>query len=131
MNIIEHDVTAVYIELLVFHERAHKLILVREIAASHRMDKIHHLRLLEKLAAWRKNDGFDRSEVLAEKQRRIQEHVCSVDGPKHSEVEMQFEPRRSPSPQELAKSMWAEVNRLKQLPPQPPQYDLSPRRSSA
>ena len=59
---------------------------------------MHHLRLLETLAAWRRTDGFDGSEILAEGQRRIQGHACSVDDLKLSEIEIYFEPQRPPSP---------------------------------
>ena len=52
-------------------ERGHKLILVTEIAASHRLDQMRHFRLLEKLTAWRRNNGFDRIDILAERQRSI------------------------------------------------------------
>ena len=70
------------------HERVHKLILVREIASSHRLDKMHLFRLLEKLAAWRRSNDFDKREVLTENQHIIHGRVCSVDDPEHSKIDM-------------------------------------------
>ena len=125
----EQDITAMHAELAAVRERVHKPIMVREIETSHRLDQMHHLRLLEKLAAWSRNNGFDRSEVLAERQRRTRGRVFLVDNPKHSEIEVHFEPRRPPSLREVIEGMWAVVNRLREetLSPQPPlQYDFPP-----
>ena len=71
MNFTKHDVTAMHAELAATRERVHKLILAREIAASYRLDQINHLRLQDKLAAWRRTNGFDRSEVLSKRQCRF------------------------------------------------------------
>ena len=90
----EHDVTTMHTELAAIRERVHKLIWVRESATSHK-----YLRLLQKLAAWKRDDGFDRREVTAE--RRALKHVCLVDDPKHPEIQVQFDPRRPPTPQEF------------------------------
>ena len=74
-------------ELAAIRERVHKITIVREIAASHRLDKMYHPRL-EKLAAWRRRNAFDRSEVLTERQRTIQERACPVDDPEHSKIDI-------------------------------------------
>ena len=110
----KHDIIAMHTELAAICKRVHKLILIIEIAPCHRLDKFHYFRLLEKLATWRRNNGFDRSEVLPERQRRIQWHACSVNDPEHSESEIYFESRWQPSPQELTESMWADVDWLRQ-----------------
>ena len=114
-------------------ERLHKLVLVREIAASHRLDQMNHLRLQKKLTTWRRNNCCERNETLAVRQRRTQGRVCSVDNPGHFESKVYFELQRPPSPQEFTGSMWADVNRLREkiLPPQSPQSDFSSRRSAA
>ena len=67
MSFTEQGEIVMHAELAVIRERAHKLVLVREIAASRRLDKIHYLRLRGKLAVWRRNNGFDRSKALAER----------------------------------------------------------------
>ena len=69
----KHGVIAIHAEVAEIRKRVYRKILVRrEDAVSHKSDKIYHLRLLEKLATWRRNNDFDRSEVLAERQGRIQ-----------------------------------------------------------
>ena len=109
----EHDVTTMHTELAAIRERVHKLIWVRESATSHK-----YLRLLQKLAAWKRDDGFDRREVIAE--RRALKHVCLVDDPKHPEIQVQFDPRRPPTLKNLEvnwvrqKLLWAKVNRMRQ-----------------
>ena len=88
---------------------------------------MHHVRLLEKLAAWRRTNGFDWSEVLTERQHRTQGHV-------YSQIDVYFDPRRPPISQQFTEVMWAQVNRLRQehlLSQLPSQYDLSPRQSPA
>ena len=68
-----------------------------------------------------------------ERQRKIGWRVYSVDDSVHCDLELDFQPRRPPTLEEHTEVWWTEVNRLRQeiLPPQPPpQYDLSPLRSS-
>ena len=95
MNTELHE-RELHAEVALVRERVHKLTLVREIAAFHRSDKMHYLRLQERLAVGKKNNGFDRSEVLAERQRKIQGRVCSVDDPNNSKIEIYFEQWRLP-----------------------------------
>ena len=57
-------------ELAATRESMLKLILVRKVAALLRLEQMHYLRLLEKFSAWRRNNGFNRSEVSVERQRR-------------------------------------------------------------
>ena len=66
---------------------------------------MHHLRLIEKFVPWKRDDGFDRSEVLAETQCGTQGRVCWVDDPEHSKTEVYFGPWWPPSPQKLTESM--------------------------
>ena len=67
MNFNKHDVIAMHAKLIATLDRVHKLIQVRKITASHRSDQTNRSRLLEKLAAWRRTNDFDRSEILAER----------------------------------------------------------------
>ena len=124
---------ATHAELTAICERVHMLILVRKIAASHKLEKMHHVRLLEKVAPWRRNDGFDRSEVLAERQRRTQRHVYSVDVSEHCGIKVYFEPRRPLTSQKTITNMWTEMNQLRQeiLPPQPLHHNLPLARRSS
>ena len=67
MSFTKHDSIAMHAELTATRERVHKRILVEKIAVSHRLDQMNNFRLLEELAAWKRTNGFDRSEVLAER----------------------------------------------------------------
>ena len=52
-----------------------------------------------------------------------------VDDAKHCQINVYFDPRRPPTPQERIESMWAEVTMLNEkilLLQPPPQYDSSP-----
>ena len=75
MNLNKHDVIAMFAELAAARNSVHRPIRVRGFAASHMSDQTSHLRLVEKLAAWRRTNEFDRSEVLAERQHRTQGHI--------------------------------------------------------
>ena len=39
---------------------------VKELAATHRLEQIRRLRMLEKQKAWKRETGFDRIEIIAE-----------------------------------------------------------------
>ena len=45
MAFTEQEVAAMHAELAAIRERIHKLILTREVAASHRLEQMRHLRL--------------------------------------------------------------------------------------
>ena len=47
MRFIERNVTVIYAEVKAICRRIRKLIMVRKIAASHRLGEMDHLRLLE------------------------------------------------------------------------------------
>ena len=85
-------------ELAAARERVHKLIRVREPAASHKPDQINHFRQLEKLAAWRRTNGYNNIEVQDERKHRTQGHLCSVDDLKPSQIDVYFDRRRPPTP---------------------------------
>ena len=53
-NFDQHDVIATHAELTTTCERVRKVSLVRKITAFHILDQINHLRLLDKIAAWRR-----------------------------------------------------------------------------
>ena len=85
-SLTDRHVTAMHGELKALHARVWKLILVRVLAASHKLEKINHLRLLEKLRAWREKYGFDRTEVQSLWQHRSQGQMCPVNVSKHCQV---------------------------------------------
>ena len=113
-----------YVEIAAARARRNTLIGAMELAASNMLDQMDHLRLLEKLLARRRTNRFYRSEVLADRQYRAQEHMCSVDDPKQAQIDVYFDPRWSLTLEYCIESMGVEVNMLKQeiLPPQPPPW---------
>ena len=99
MTFAEHYVTARHVEVAAIRERVYIPILVRDISTSHKLEQICHLGLHEKRAVWKRDDKFDRREVIAERQRRTLGHGCLVDDPKRREIEVYFDPRLPPTHQ--------------------------------
>ena len=73
-------------------KRIRTLGMLRKTVATHRLKELRHLRAVEKLAAWRRSNGFDRCDV------RDGQWI-------HSSL--------PPTPEETTASMWADVNALK------------------
>ena len=122
-------------DLAITRGRVRKLIRVRELAASHKLEKMRRVRMLEKQAAWKREDGFDRIEVIAEMHehtlRRL--HASFDSEPLYTGL---YNPRRPPTPEEFTLDMNVEVESLREeillsQPLPPPEYDLSLRRSPA
>ena len=63
MNCTECDVTAMLAELREACKRIPKLSMLRKTVVTHRLKELRHLRAVEKLAAWRRSNGFDRCNV--------------------------------------------------------------------
>ena len=113
MSFTERDVTVLRAELKAVCRRGRKLIMVRKIVATHRQEKMNHLRVLEKCAVWRKN-GLDRCNVHHGQWRPWSHgHVSSRNDPKHSQTNVNSDCRRLPTPRKTTGSMWAELNVLK------------------
>ena len=66
--------------------------MLRKTVATHRLKELRHLRAVEKLTAWRRNNGFDQCDDVRNKQWV------------HSTL--------PPTPEQTTTSMWAEVNTL-------------------
>ena len=81
-------------ESRVVYKRIRKLEMCRKTVATHRLNELRRLRAVEKLAVWRRSNGFDRCHV------RDGHWV-------HSSL-----PR---TPEETTASMWADVNSLKKV----------------
>ena len=99
MSVTERDVTVMHAELKADCRRVHKLIVVRKIAAPHRLEEMNHLRLLEKLAALRGSYGFDRCDVRrGQWQPWSHGHVCLGNDPKHSLIDVDSDCQRPATP---------------------------------
>ena len=114
-------------KLAITRGRVRKLIRVRELAASHKLEQMRRVRMLEKQVAWKREGGFDRIEVTAETHKQTLRRLHARFDPEYFYTEM-YNPRRPSTPEEVA-SLRLNVLLL-QLPP-PLQYDLSPRRPPA
>ena len=111
MKFITHDVTDMQAELAVVRERVHKLVLIREFAASHKLEQILRVRVPKQAAAWKREDGFDRNEIIAERYRRTLRRLYAGDDPEPF-IEIQYNIRRLSTPEEFTEGMESEVNRL-------------------
>ena len=76
MSFTEHDVTAMHGELKAVHKHVCKLFMFGVLGTPYKLEKMNHLRLREKLTAWRRHQGFDMIEVQNKRQHRSQGHVC-------------------------------------------------------
>ena len=105
---------------------------MRELAATHRLERMRRLRILEEQEAWKREAGFDRIEIIA--QINTQRLDARFDlGPLYSKL---YNPRCPHTPAEYTLEMNVDVERLRMeillsKPATPPQCDSSPRRSSA
>ena len=124
----ERDVNAMLAELAVVRERLHKLFLFRELATYHKLEQIRRVTMPEKQAAWAREDGFDRIEVMAVRHRRTLGSLYAGDDQKPFQIGVHYHTRRSPTRQEFAVGMKAVVNRLRlELLLSQPQHELPPR----
>ena len=67
----ERDVHAMLADFTAVHGRVHKLIWVRELAAFHKLEKMLRVRMPEQQAIWKRENDFDRNEIVAKRHERI------------------------------------------------------------
>ena len=65
MTFPEHHVRLIIAEIVATRERVRELIRVRELASSHKLERIRRVRMLEKQAVRKKGSGFDKIEIIA------------------------------------------------------------------
>ena len=68
-------------DLAAVRERVHKLIRVRELAASHKLEQMLHVQMREKAAGWMREDSFDRNEIIAKRHQRTLRRLYADNGP--------------------------------------------------
>ena len=66
MPCLECNVRLMIAVLRATRECMRELIWDRELASLHQLEKVRHVRMLEKQAAWKREGGFDRIEIIAE-----------------------------------------------------------------
>ena len=65
-SIEDHDVRKMIAELEAINWNLRERIRVRELAATHRLERMRRLRMLEEQEAWKREPGFDRVEIIAQ-----------------------------------------------------------------
>ena len=99
-------------DLAIIRGRVYKLIRVRELAASHRLEQLRSVRMLEQRTTCMRENGFDRIEVIAEMHeetlRRL--HVSLNWKPFYTGL---YNPRRPFTPEEFTLDMKVEVDSLR------------------
>ena len=79
MSFTKKQVTAMLAELAALRAHVYNLIiLVEEIVASHRLECLHSIQLLERHTPGRRTNDFDRRDIRVERQRRT-EGACVFD----------------------------------------------------
>ena len=96
-------------ELARLCEYVYKLKLFEETFASHRIEQLHNLRLLEMSVAWRKTIILI-GEIYAWRGSAGLGGVYLINHPKHCDPEVEFQPQLPPAPQEHTDILWADVN---------------------
>ena len=128
----ERDVCKMIAEVEATSWRLLKCIRLRELAETHRLERMRRLRMLEEQGAWKREAGFDRIEIIAQ----MDTQRLSVDfdsGPLDTKL---YNPRWPHTPEEHTLEMRSDVERLRikivfSQPAPPPQCGSSPRRSPA
>ena len=64
MEFTEWDVSAMIAESREACKRIQKLGMLRKTVATHRLKELRHLCAVEKLATWRRSNGFDQCDVI-------------------------------------------------------------------
>ena len=82
----DRDVIAMFTDLAAVRKRVHKLILVRDLATFNKLEQMQYVRMLKRQATRTQEDSFDRIKVMAEKQRRTLELLCSEHDPEHFQI---------------------------------------------
>ena len=66
LSIEERDVRQIIAEVKVTSWRLREGVQARELAATHILGRMHHLRMLEEQKVWKREAGFDRIEITAD-----------------------------------------------------------------
>ena len=69
MTIPERDVRLVVADLAIIRGCVRKLIRVRNLAASHKLEQMRSVKMLKQRATWMRENGFDRIEVIDDRHK--------------------------------------------------------------
>ena len=114
MRFTERSVTVMHAKVKSVCRYVRKLVMVRRIAASHKLEEMKHFRLPEKLSAWRRGCACSFYDVYdGQWQRWSQGHVGLGAYTKHTQIDVDYGCRRPPTPKRTTESMWADINVFK------------------
>ena len=71
----ERDVHLMLEESTAISGCIHKLIRIRKLAALHKIEQMLRVQMLEQHAAWKRESGFDRIEIIAERRVETLRHL--------------------------------------------------------
>ena len=91
-------------ELAEIRGRVHRLIRVRELAASHLLEQMRRVRMLEKRAAWKREGGSDTIDVVAERHEDTLRCLHAGFDPEHFYTGL-YDDRRPPTSKEFTLDM--------------------------
>ena len=89
--------------------RVHICIRIRDLAVSHKLEQRLRVGMCENTASWKREDGFHRSEIIAERHQTTLKRLYENGDPEPFQVRVHFNTRRLPTPQEIPVDMKAEV----------------------
>ena len=92
--------------------RVCKRIRIRELAASHVIERLQSLRMLKQRATWMRENSFDRIDVIAEMHKEICRCLHADFDPEHFCTGL-YNPRQPPTPKEFTLDMTVEVENLR------------------
>ena len=126
----ERDAHLVLEEIATIHGRVHKRIRVRELAASHKLEKMRRVQMLKQRPTWTREIGLDRIETIAEMHEETLRRLPADFDPEPVYAGF-YSARRPHTPEEFTLDMKVEVKGLSMglllSEPPPPEYDLPPR----
>ena len=106
-----------------------KLNRVKELVASHKLEQVRRVRMLEKKAVWKRKGGFVRIEIIAERHEETLRHLHAGFDPEPFYTGL-YDARRPPTPKKFTLVIKVEVIRLRLelllSGPLSPQYNLPP-----
>ena len=130
-RVLNTDVRPMIVEVEATSWRLREVMWVRELATTHRLERMRRLQMLEKQKAWKREAGFDRIKTIAE--MREKHFLAGFDSePLYSKL---YNPGWPHSPKEHKLDMDIEIERLRleillsSQPASSPQCNSSPRRS--
>ena len=112
MNIPKCDVRLTLVNSAITRGRVRKLIRERELAATHTLEQMGRVQMLERRATWKREGGFDRIETIAEMHEKTLRRLHAGFDPEPFYTGL-YNPRRSRTLEEVTLDLKVEVGSLR------------------